>query len=598
MEIIKKYKSLFVAALIFCIADVFRMRVLFGTMPYIEVRTLADWLGIAELLAAVLMVKETAGLAKASKNRFYYIPLVCYCLYGFYFATKVFVASSLLYRISGNDILRYYKMYVLLAELCIGIRVWYRGKEKKIRIAGICLIAINLLLSFALRFSYGVSWIGQKYTVIAGIVYSILSVSAHLLVVAVWEKLKSLEKEEGKDKDSNEKNVSRKGSVKPITSCILVTALLLNGCSAVERRTSELFVSQDEIEEPANNDFFSDDGRKLEQRIVEYINTVSKDDYNGSVLITYQDMTLYEEAFGYANAYASLESERYNGKDQLYNIGGTTRQFTAAAILLLQEQGLLNLDDTIDQYISDYRYGSEITIRQLLNQTSGIIDYTDAMGKVTDILQYLYGQDLFGIAKHIDGRHSIVRLINSFPLQSTPGEVNETSASNYFLLGMIIERVSKEEYFDYISQNILEPLGMEDSTFDINRCSAYAYDGQNIGMIYSPYFTYSDTGFCSTTQDMLKWQKGLFDGKILSEQSLKQMLTMNEISEMGYGWRENGEGYYYLTCDNGYYTYQYVNTEKNLHVTVLFNTFGGVGMKVLIDMTDYIVDYLDQGGAV
>ncbi|MBE5961961.1 MAG: beta-lactamase family protein [Lachnospiraceae bacterium] len=641
---LKRYKNLLFATLIFCVADIFKMTVLFGNMLYMDVRTLADWLGILEIFAAALMVGEMAKTAKAAKNRFYYMPMLCYLIYAFYLATKVFTFSGALYSLSGNDILKYYKMYLMVAELCIGIRMMYCAREKRERVCGIGLIAINAFLLCALRMSYGISLIGEQHAFFAGIFFSTIFTISHLLVLLYLDKLRKMEcqkreeretktkqfltekevsagtivgtdrivstdtklktetglKAEGKKKSGRTLRIGMglraTGTMKSVISCILILAFVLQGCSAVKKRVDEVTVSQDEAAESGNKDFLADDGRTLEQRIKDYIHTVSDDSYNGSVLITYGDKVLYEEAFGYANAYASLDRDKYNTKDQLYNIGGTTRQFTAAAILLLKEKGLINLDDTLDCYLKGYRYGSEVTIRQLLNQASGIPDYTDVMGKVKDILQYIYGQDMIGITANIDGRHTILRLLNSFPLSNTPGEVNETSASNYYLLGMVIEEVSGMEYTDYIKENIVKPLGMSDSTFDISDCRAYAYDGANTVSIYSPYLTYADTGFCSTVQDMLKWQNGLFGGKILSEQSLAEMLTVNEVSDMGYGWRSNKDGYYYLTCDKGFYTYQYVQPEKDLHVMVLFNTFNGVGMKVLIDMTDYIVQYLEEGG--
>jgi len=153
---------------------------------------------------------------------------------------------------------------------------------------------------------------------------------------------------------------------------------------------------------------------------------------------------LYEHGFGFKDAakLKPIDPETH------FEIGSVTKQFTAAAILQLKEQGKLSLDDTLAKYLPGFPHSSEISIRQLLNQTSGLADYFSVSG--------FDAHDLGGFEK-------IVSLIDKEPLKFMPGQSFDYSNTNYIALGRVVEVVSGESYRQYIQRHLFDPAGMSQS---------------------------------------------------------------------------------------------------------------------------------------
>ena len=225
---------------------------------------------------------------------------------------------------------------------------------------------------------------------------------------------------------------------------------------------------------------------------------------------------------------AVVEEHKSNSVNTQYYVGSLTKQFTSAAIMKLAEDKKLSVDDKISKYFDDYKYGEEITIKNLLTMTSGIPSYTCPDGSIdcnfyTD--SRVKGYDL----KKDDVNHNkavILDWILNQKLRFEPNSRFGFSDSNYYLLGKIIEKVSDTSYEDYIKQNIFAPLGMKSSTFNNANDLAEGYDGSdNCKWLYYGGVGYSSSGLITSVSDILKWLNAFDDYKIISEESVEEMCT-------------------------------------------------------------------------
>lgn len=275
--------------------------------------------------------------------------------------------------------------------------------------------------------------------------------------------------------------------------------------------------------------------------------------FSGAVLVARRGEILLSKGYLYAN----WELESPNTPQTKFRIASLTKAFTAAAILQLQEQGKLSVQDPICRYLercpqakqeSGGEAGSwrEITIHQLLTHTSGIPEYTT----------------LPGALEQANLRRSHAELIASFqdePLLFPPGERYSYSNSNYVLLGAIVEAVAHNTLADYLSRHILIPLGMNDSGVDhqssVLKQRAAGYNIVGRTFVNAFYIDMSNTfaagDMYSTVEDLYRWDQGLYSDLVLSSASREAMFTpyvpLTNTSdgpaakgEYGYGW-EIGE---------------------------------------------------------
>lgn len=246
-------------------------------------------------------------------------------------------------------------------------------------------------------------------------------------------------------------------------------------------------------------------------------NYVDNKSFMGVVLVAEKDKVLLSQGYGDAD----LEWGIKNSPDAKFRIGSLTKQFTAASILLLQERGKLKPEDPVKTWLPDAPPSWEkVTVFHLLTHTSGIPNFTGGPG-----------WDLYQRQDHTP-QESIAR-IRDKPLDFEPGKKFYYSNSNYILLGQIIERVSGVPYAEFLQRNVLTPLGMTETGVDVTSSvlpeRAQGYDSVPDGFRHSSYvsmtISYSAGYLYSTSGDLLKWERGLFGGKLLSPASLKQMTT-------------------------------------------------------------------------
>jgi CubicO group peptidase (beta-lactamase class C family) len=201
-------------------------------------------------------------------------------------------------------------------------------------------------------------------------------------------------------------------------------------------------------------------------------------------------------------------------------IGSTTKQFTAAAILLLQQQKKLSIDDKLSKYVPEYVHADKVTLRQMLNMVSGISDNDPA----------IYGDHL---TEPIT-REEMFKNLNKLPLMWKPGTHMVYTNTNYNLLGLVVERVSGHSYLTFLRDHIFSPLGMSStSTSDQPPPDmATGYYHEKPGQPFTtraelhPDFSFGTGHLVSTTQDLLKWDAALLAGKILDQHSLQTMFTV------------------------------------------------------------------------
>jgi CubicO group peptidase (beta-lactamase class C family) len=264
---------------------------------------------------------------------------------------------------------------------------------------------------------------------------------------------------------------------------------------------------------------------KLEQAIQAY---VQKGAFMGSVLVARDTTIVLSKGYGMAN----LEWEIPNTPATKFRLGSITKQFTAASILLLEERGKLQTSDPIKKYFPDAPAAWDaITIHHLLTHTSGIKNYTAIPAPAFATLK--------------TGNNSpdqIIATVRDMPLDFPVGEKMSYSNSGYVVLGMLIEKLSGGTYEAFVQDNIFTPLGMKDSGYDSNTKiiakRAAGYVPSPAGPINAGYVhmstPYAAGALYSTTEDMLKWERGLLGGKVVSAALLKKMLTP-EKNDYAYG---------------------------------------------------------------
>ncbi|WP_343558921.1 serine hydrolase domain-containing protein [Sphingobacterium sp.] len=263
------------------------------------------------------------------------------------------------------------------------------------------------------------------------------------------------------------------------------------------------------------------------------LSTFSMEDNPGAVfLVSKQGVPIYKKAFGKANLELGVEMTTAN----VFQIGSMTKQFTAIAILLLSKQGKLSVEDPIAKYIPDYPNGKNITIRHLLNHTSGIKDFTK-MKTISTIAQKEMTPQM------------MVDFFKNEPVDFKPGEKFEYNNSGYVLLGYIIELTSGLTYQEYIEQNIFKKIGMSNSYYASDRSviknRAYGYHLKKTGYVNKTVINfsvpYSSGALMSTVDDMLKWQNALKNHVLLGASDLasafqKNKLNSGEEVDYGFGW--------------------------------------------------------------
>lgn len=250
---------------------------------------------------------------------------------------------------------------------------------------------------------------------------------------------------------------------------------------------------------------------------------------HGSVLVAKNGEVVYKGAVGMAN----YEWDIPNAPDTKFRLGSITKQFTATLILQLQEQGKLQVEDTISDHLDYYRddLGKKITIHHLLTHTSGLPNYTAFQKFFSDV-----SRDYIEVK-------TFVTDFCSHDLEFEPGEKWRYSNSGYFVLGAIIEAASGMTYEEALKKMTFDPAGMSDSGYDrhapIMKRRATGYDRKDDAFENSKYLDmqlpFAAGALYSTVEDLYLWDRALYGTKLLSDESKEAMYTVHNRT-YGYGW--------------------------------------------------------------
>ncbi len=251
--------------------------------------------------------------------------------------------------------------------------------------------------------------------------------------------------------------------------------------------------------------------------------------FSGSILIAQQGKIVLKEGYGMANYELSVP----NTPLTKFHIASISKTFTAAAVLILQQRGLLRVDDALTKYIPDYPGGEKITLHHLLVHTSGIPN-------INNFPEY-------GDWSHFPQTPgSLIEKFKNRPLNFPPGNRYDYSNSNYNILAAIIEKISGRPYGVFLKENIFDPLEMRDTAHDgdpailvPNVASGYApagYDGFDKTPCLDWTIKTGNGSIYSTVEDLYKWDRALTTERILSSESKSQAFRPHVDGSVGYGW--------------------------------------------------------------
>ncbi len=320
-----------------------------------------------------------------------------------------------------------------------------------------------------------------------------------------------------------------------------------------------------------------------------FMHSIKADGPGASVLVARNGKILFQKGYGMAD----IEHHVPVTAETKFRIGSISKQFTAASILKLQEQGKLSIEDKLSKYFPDFPRGNEVSLRHLLTHTSGIHSYTDKpdfMQKVTNAVT----------------ADALIKWFDNDKFDFDPGQKWSYCNSGFFLLGCIVEKVSAQPYEDYLRKTFFEPLGMKNTGVHHSDQAlqnvALGYDGGPKRAINWDMSWAGGAGaLYSTVGDLYRWNEGVFHGKVLSEKSLAAAFTPVKTAETkqydptegyGYGWaigkfrgaREISHG----GGLNGFLSQLQRLPEKNFTAVVLVNGAPNASPQHLADLATEI----------
>ncbi|MCL4811912.1 MAG: serine hydrolase [Vicinamibacteraceae bacterium] len=304
---------------------------------------------------------------------------------------------------------------------------------------------------------------------------------------------------------------------------------------------------------------------------------------NGAVLVADGGKVIYRKGFGQAD----FEWGVANTPDTRFRLASVSKQFTAAVILQLVQEGKFTLDTTLAEALPSYRKdtGAKVTIHHLLNHTSGIPSYTSLPAFASDISRDPYGVKEF-VEKYCSG-----------DLEFEPGSTFRYNNSGYFILGAIIEQATGTSYETAVADRLFRPLGMRSSGYDrsgpVIEKRARGYERSLGGVRNADYLDmslpYAAGSLYSTVEDLFLWDQALY-GDTIVPAALKARMFTPGLEGYGYGWgiaeRPIGPGKAMRTHIshgggiNGFNTL-IVRVPEDRHLVVLLNNTGGTSLGAM-----------------
>lgn len=309
-------------------------------------------------------------------------------------------------------------------------------------------------------------------------------------------------------------------------------------------------------------------------------------DYSGkcpgaALLISLNDQIVYEKSFGYANLEGKISCEPRTN----FRLASVTKEFTAASILILIQNGLLKFDTKLTEIFSEFpMYGEKITIKHLLNHTAGLIDYEDLIPDTATIQ-----------VKDADVMHMMLTVDSTY---FEPGTQFKYSNTGYALLALTIEKITGKTFAKFLKENIFEPLKMDNTIaheegISVVENRAFGYDKTNSSWIRKDQSLTSavlgDGGIYSNVEDMFKWDQSLYSSKILSDDLRKESMTRAILNngkkiDYGFGWHlkiyKDEEIVYHGGSTQGFRNIIYRVPSKKFTIIILTNRNEGSTEKI------------------
>lgn len=247
---------------------------------------------------------------------------------------------------------------------------------------------------------------------------------------------------------------------------------------------------------------------------------------------------VYKNGFGMADVEKGIPID----PDTAFIIASITKQFTAMAVMMLKERGLLSYDDIIARFFPDFPdYKDRVTIRHLMTHTSGIKEYfdDDFIKLAHEMGDSLTQEDIFERIKNFGG------------LEFEPNTRFSYCNSSYVMLGAIVEKVSQKSFAEFLKENIFDPLGMNRTVVGtsskqkiLKMASGYTLDGKG-GYKKTPLdmaaIGWADGNIISTVEDLFKWHNALYTEKLVKKETLREAFTSHMLKDgtptnYGFGW--------------------------------------------------------------
>lgn len=318
-----------------------------------------------------------------------------------------------------------------------------------------------------------------------------------------------------------------------------------------------------------------------------------KGGFNGCVLYGEKGRLVFKKAYGYDD----FKAKKRLTTSSSFQLASVSKMFTAMAIMILKEEGLLNYDDSLRRYIPELPY-SGITIRQLLNHRSGLPDYMHFADNYWDVEKPMTNEDMIR-----------VMAIHQPPRYFSAGNGFDYCNSNYALLASVVERITKKPFDRFVEENIFDPLSMNNSfiyhldagqeippTIPVGVTGHRG--GRSIPRVEPNFYqngVVGDKGVYSSVDDLFKWDQALYNGILVSDETLKEafMPGSPKISKWkdnyGFGWRlkaERTRTVYHYGWWKGFRTYFIRDLYQEKTIIVLTNTTRSLSSGVLYDILD------------
>jgi D-alanyl-D-alanine carboxypeptidase len=302
-----------------------------------------------------------------------------------------------------------------------------------------------------------------------------------------------------------------------------------------------------------------------------------------SIAVARDGEVVFARGYGMAN----LEHEVAVTPNTVFHIASISKNILAAVVLQLADQGKIRLDDDVTKYVpSAPTHGRHVTVQQLLNHTSGIYSFTSLPDAENN--------------ERLDLTHEqVLGLFKDKPLNFEPGTSWRYDNSAFYLAGMVVESVTKQEYGEYVREHIFKPLGMNSSSLcDARMVTPHLASGYEVdhgkfvnAALMNWKQPFAAGAVCSTAEDLLKWQAGLDAGRVLTPSSLKLMRTPTTLSDgttidYGLGTRlgslEGHRAFGHTGSGGGFNSLLESFPDDHLTIVILMNARSGSGPSVAL----------------